>query len=118
MSIDADEMDTATTIAEEILRQIFGDDFTGCPVRLESIAAIVSRGLRRAEMEDELRGLYETAIEALHLLSTPPAHGAHLPPELMPSLLSDRLDSIHKLTQQLMATAAACQQETPLPQPS
>ena len=63
--MDADQ-GSANATAEEVLRLIFGDDFTGCPVRLEAVAEIVSRGWQRAALEDELRRLYEAAIDALH----------------------------------------------------
>jgi hypothetical protein len=112
MSMDADQ-GSANATAEQVLRLIFGDDFTGCPVRLEAVAEIVSRGWQRAALEDEMRRLYEAAIEALHAFSTPPAHGSHLAPEAMPALLSERLDSIHNLTQRLIETSIALKARIP-----
>ena len=118
MRIDSDQTDAATAIAEEILCQVFGEDFTGCSVQLETVASIVSRGLQRAELQDELLGLYEKGIEALHLLSTPPTRGPHFVPETLPALLSERLDSIHELTQKLLEATAACHTRTSLSHPS
>lgn len=108
MISDSYEYGAAEQTAEEILRTIYGDDFKGCTVRLETIASIVGEALKQgSEAWSEMRGLYEKAIEALHLLSTPPASTAQLVPENLPELLSSRLDTIHQLTQRLIDIPAA-----------
>jgi hypothetical protein len=43
--------------------------------------------------------MYEKLVEALDLLSTPPDPGAVTGPDQLRSLLGDRLDAIHSLTQ-------------------
>ena len=107
MTSDSDQMEAAGRAAEEILQAIYGDDLTGCAVRLETVAAVVFRAMRQAaEIDREMLGLYEKAVEALHLLSTPPVPGTLPAPQDMLALLSDRLDAIRQLTQKLIATNA------------
>ncbi len=96
----------ANATAEEILRTIYGDDFSGCTVHPDTIASLVYAALAgRLAADRELLELYEKAHEALELLATPPP-GAHAlaPPELQ-SLLGSRLDTIRNLAQKLRSTA-------------
>ncbi len=101
MSSDSQLHDLANAVAEEILRTIYGDDFAGCRVSLESIAAIVYDGfVGRAAADRELLELHAKGQEAIRLLATPPGGwklrscraGAAR------ALLSDRLDTIRTLS--------------------
>lgn len=86
----------AMQLAEEILRSIYGDDLLGCNVSLDSIAAIVGKGIKESGQPKELLALYEQVIEAVHQLSAPPAKMITDPTELQ-TLLSTRLDSIRDI---------------------
>jgi hypothetical protein len=108
MSSDAQLQALSNAVAEEVLRTIYGDDFAGCQVSMESIASIIYDGLvGRAAADRELLGLYEKAHEALHLLATPPPDGHALAPPELQSLLGERLDTIRGLTEKLIATTNA-----------
>src|SRR5262245_28586495 len=96
----------ATTVAEEILRRIYGDDLIGCKVSLQEIAAIVELGLKQ---QRELLEMYDKAIEAVNLLSTPPKTKEIPSPDELRSMLSDRLDAIRELTRKVMDTTARLQ---------
>ncbi len=97
----------STEIAEEVLRRIYGDDLAGCPVTLDEIARVIAQGAQqRNDQHRELIEMYEKAIEALNLLSTPPGPSDVTSPEQLRSLLGDRLDAILKLTQKVMETTA------------
>ncbi|HEY0455638.1 MAG TPA: hypothetical protein VGE41_04645 [Verrucomicrobiae bacterium] len=113
MSAQAQPDKFATAAAEEVLRAIYGDDFQGCVVRLEDIAAIIQRTMEaRAERDKELLGLYEKVVEGLHTLSTPPGTAVELGPNELRDLLSERLDTIRTLTTKVMQTTAKFQKET------
>jgi hypothetical protein len=104
MSSDAQLHDLANAVAEEILRTIYGDDFAGCQVSLESIGAIVYDGfVGRAAADRELLELHAKAQEAIRLLATPPADGHTLVPQELQALLSDRLDTIRNLAEKIIA---------------
>ncbi len=108
MSSDAQLREMANSAAEEILRTIFGDDFRGCTVRIETIADIVYEAMAgRAAVDRELLELYEKAHEALQLLATPPADAHALGPPELRSLLGDRLDSIRNLTERIISTTTS-----------
>ena len=93
--------------AEDILRTIYGDDFKGCTVSLDSIAAIVENAARKRDAQNhELLELYEKLVEALHLLSTPPEGDQVKDPKELGALLSERLDAIHALTTKTMETTS------------
>ena len=97
----------AQIVAEEILRTIYGDDFKGCTVTLDSIATIIEAGFKRQQGQArELLELYEKLVEALDLLSTPPDGGKVTDPNELRTLLSQRLDAIHALTTKTIATTA------------
>ena len=107
MAPDPASANAARAAAEEILQVIYGDDLSGCSVRLDSIVGIVSNAIGNASgTQTEMLALYEKAVEALHLLSTPPATGENLEPDALLALLSGRLDTIRDLTQKLISTAA------------
>jgi gamma-glutamylcysteine synthetase len=97
----------ANAAAEEILRLIYGEDFEGCAVSLESVAAVVMEAMQSKEsMDKELLELHEKVAEAVDLLSTPPGQNSPEEPGSLLSLLGQRLDSIHTITQKLNQTAA------------
>lgn len=91
--------------AEEILRTIFGDDLHGCPVSLDAVAKIIHQTLQQRSEEDrDLIDMYENLVHAIDLLSTPPASEQVSTPEALRSLLGERLDAIHALTQKTQKT--------------
>ena len=104
MSDPAQSGELASLLAEEILRTIYGDDLKGCPVSLDSIAAIIGKGITQRAPTNELLALYEKVVEAVHLLSEPPPAGTVADPKELRSLLSKRLDSIHAVTAKTMDT--------------
>jgi hypothetical protein len=105
MSADAGSDKLAMAAAEEILRTIFGDDLHGCNVSLETIAAIIKEAWReRFEESNDLIDMYEQLVEALDLLSTPPDSSKVPGPDELRTLLGERLDSIHALTQKTKKT--------------
>jgi hypothetical protein len=98
----------ANLTAEEILRTIFGDDLQGCNVTLDSIAAIIRETLvQRSEEDRDLIEMYEKLVEAIDLLSTPPQPDKVPGPEELRTLLGERLDTIHTLTQKTKKATAS-----------
>ena len=105
MSESARSDELATALAEKILQKIYGDDLAGCPVSLDSIAAVIASGLRNPPSGD-LLALYEKVVEAVHLLSAPPPAEKIADPKELQSLLTERLDSIHVVTTKTLETVA------------
>ncbi|MHA3771001.1 hypothetical protein ACXR0O_05620 [Verrucomicrobiota bacterium sgz303538] len=107
MSSDARLEKAATAAAEEILQRIYGDDFTGCTVRLDEISEVILRKLEERAQEDrQILELYEKAIEGIQLLATPPEAGSPLTPEELQGLLGERLDTIRSLATKIIDTLA------------
>lgn len=104
MSDNASSVEPSSLLAEEILRTIYGDDLKGCTVSLDSIAAIIGKGINQSAATSELLALYEKVVEAVHLLSAPPSAEKIADPKELQLLLSERLDSIHALTKKTMDT--------------
>ena len=95
----------ATLAAEEVLRTIFGDDLHGCTVSLDTIAKIIGDTIeQRSEEDKDLIEMYEKLVEAIDLLSTPPASEKVPGPDELRSLLGERLDAIRTLTQKTKKT--------------
>ena len=95
----------ATHAAEEILRSIYGDDLKGCPVTLDQIATPIQQALsQKVEGAKELLDVYEKVVEAIHLLSVPPENAKSLDANALRSLLGERLDMIHTVTQRTIDT--------------
>lgn len=95
----------ATHAAEEILRAIYGDDLKGCPVTLDQIAAPIQQALaQKAAGAKELLDVYDKVVEAIHLLSIPPENAKSLDANALRSLLGERLDMIHTVTQRTIDT--------------
>ena len=100
----------ASELAEEILRRIFGDDFEGCNVSLDEVASLIQAGTeQRGVQHKELAEMYEKAIEALNLLSTPPSTNGITDLAQLNTLLGERLDAIQKLTKKVINTTALLQ---------
>jgi len=107
MSAEPKPEHLAAFLAEEVLRTIYGDDFKGCKVSPDQIAAVLQTSLQQQQTQlQELLSLYEKVIEAVHLLSTPPGNGNVTEPAALQALLSDRLDQIHSVTTKTMQTTA------------
>jgi hypothetical protein len=107
MSTNAQPEKLASFLAEEILRNIYGDDYVGCTVSPDQIAAVIHKGLRqRQSQSDDLLELYEKVIEAVDLLSTPPDRTKVTDPEQLRTLLGERLDGIHAVTTKTIQTTA------------
>lgn len=93
------------TAAEEVLRQIYGDDLQGCQIGLSNIAAIIENALPPPLLQAEpLFDVYERLLEAIHLLSTPPGKAGTLNADELRTLLGERLDKIHSLTTRAQET--------------
>jgi hypothetical protein len=105
MGADAQLDKLAMLAAEEVLRTIYGDDFTGCNVRPETVAGIIREVItQRAAKDRGLMECYEKVVEGVHLLSTPPDISKVADPNALRSLLSERLDAIHAITTQTIET--------------
>ena len=97
----------AVHAAEEILRMLYGDDLKGCAVTLDQIAAPLQQMLDQSSASArELHEVYEKVVEAIHLLSMPPETAKTLDAHQLRSLLSERLDMIHSVTQRTIDTTA------------
>jgi hypothetical protein len=97
----------ASSLTEEVLRKIYGDDFKGCTVNPNDIAQVIHDGLATNRTQArELIELYEKVVEAVHLLSTPPDGTSVTDPNELRSLLSQRLDAIHAITTRTMQTTS------------
>src|SRR5262249_43585086 len=96
-----------SALAEEVLRAIYGDDFTGCCVNPNKIAMLIQDHLKQQQSQTrELLELYEKVVEAIDLLSTPPDGANITDPSELRALLSERLDNIHSVTTRTIQTAA------------
>lgn len=105
MSGEASSDKLAMLTAEEVLRAIFGDDLLGCTVSLDTVAKVIRDALQqRSEEDKDLIEMYEKLVEAIDLLSTPPAGDKVRGPDELRSLLGERLDAIHSLTQKTRTT--------------
>lgn len=114
MNPDSAHHAAALAAAEEVLRHIYGDDFTGCTVSLESVASVIARVFDGfGAQQRELLEVHEKATEAIHLLSTPPINGKNLTPPELQSLLGDRLDSIHALTGRILQATGSLREQDP-----
>jgi len=107
MSTEPQPSELAVSIAEEVLRIIYGEDYAGCNVSPATIATVIQNGLQTHDTATkDLIGLYEKVVEAVHLLSTPPDGNKVSQPDELRSLLSQRLDGIHAITSKTLKTTA------------
>jgi hypothetical protein len=105
MSTKAEPTRLAMSIAEEVLRIIYGDDYKGCNVSPTNIATVIQSRLQTNETShQDLVELYEKVVEAIHLLSTPPDVSKVTDPAELRALLSQRLDGIHAITSKTIQT--------------
>jgi len=101
----------AAFLAEEVLRAIYGDDFKGCQVQPDHIAAVIEQGLKTERTQTrELIELYEKVVEAIDLLSTPPESKDCKDPNELRTLLGERLDCIKAVTTRTIKTTTAARQ--------
>ena len=111
MSTDAEPDKLASFLAEEILRTIYGDDYRGCTVSPDQIAAVIQKGLQQRQTQtNDLLELYEKVVEAVDLLSTPPDSSKVTDPDKLRALLGERLDGIHAVTTKTIRTTALVRQ--------
>lgn len=97
----------AMATAEDVLRHIYGEDFHGCTVNLETVASIIQPALDLKVAQDrELLELYERLVEAVSLLSTPPQTTDVGGPEELSTLIGKRLDTIRELATKTIETTA------------
>jgi len=97
----------AVSVAEEVLRIIYGDDYQDCRVNPATISAVVQEGFNQHAIQtQQLLALYEKVVEAIHTLSTPPDLTAVKNPDELRNLLSQRLDGIHAITAKTQDTTA------------
>ncbi len=101
----------ANQAAEEILQTIFGADFTGCNVPIDSISSIVYDTLvAERTVNREMLELYEKANEAMRLAATPPPNANTLDPNQLRSLLGARLDMVRELTERIAAAGKGAEE--------
>ncbi len=97
----------ASFLSEEVLRKIYGDDFTGCATDPEDLARTIQERLTADQKQNrDLIELYEKVVEAVHLLSTPPTGDSVTDPAQLRELLSQRLDAIHAVTSKTIHTTS------------
>jgi hypothetical protein len=107
MSTNGQPGKLASFLTEEVLKTIYGEDYKGCSVNPDQLAAIIHDGLQRHQAQtDDLLELYEKVVEAVDLLSTPPDVTKVTDPEQLRTLLSERLDGIHAVTTKTIQTTA------------
>jgi hypothetical protein len=113
MSSNGQPEKLASFLAEEVLRTIYGDDYQGCTVSPEQIAAVIQKALQQRQVQtDDLLELYEKVVEAVDLLSTPPDVSKVTDPEQLRTLLGERLDGIHAVTTKTIQTTALVRRTT------
>ena len=101
----------ASSVSEEVLRRIYGEDFQGCTIHPEVITKLIQEALTTDRKEaGELIELYEKVVEAVHLLSTPPESNSVTDPVELRNLLSQRLDAIHAVTSRTLKTTGHVRQ--------
>ena len=89
------------------MRTIYGDDYKGCTVSPDQIAAVIQKGLQQRQARtNDLIDLYEKVVEAIDLLSTPPDPKQVTDPDQLRKLLGERLDGIHAVTTKTIQTTA------------
>jgi hypothetical protein len=98
----------ANAAAEELLRLIYGDDLAGCTVSVDTLSSVIAEAMAtEGKLNTRLLDLYEKSNEAVQALSRAPAPAQVSNPVELQALLSDRLDTIHALSQKLASLTAA-----------
>jgi hypothetical protein len=112
MNADPQPDKVARLIAEEVLRTIYGDDLKGCSVSLDQIGSIIHEAIReRLIYHEQIVQMYETVVQSLNQLSTPPDVSKVTGPNELRSLLSERLDAIHTITSKTIDMTARVKAE-------
>ena len=89
----------ARQTAEKILQLIYGDDFAGCAVSLDELAAIVDGSIKeQRDVNGEIIDAFKKVVEAVHALSTPPDPADVKDSKQLQDVLGTRLDSIREIT--------------------
>jgi hypothetical protein len=89
----------ARQTAEKVLQAIYGDDFAGCTVSLDDLAAIIDASIKeQTEINREIIDAFKKVVEAVQLLSTPPESGEVKDSKQLQEVLGVRLDSIREIT--------------------
>jgi hypothetical protein len=98
---------SAADIAEQVLQRIYGDDFKGCNIDPNEVAAIIEAGLKAHQQKSvDLLDLYDKVVEAIELLSTPPDAAKVTDPAELGKIISERLDAIRTVTTKTRETVA------------
>ena len=107
----------ASFLAEEVLKAIYGEDYHGCSVSPDQIAAVIEKGLQKSQAQcNDLLELYEKVVEAVDLLSTPPDVSKVTDPDQLRTLLGERLDGIHAVTTKTIQTTALVRRTAQAPE--
>ena len=92
---------TADAIAAQVLWRIYGQP-SEWKVTADEIATIIDQGLNDERRQHrELVEVYREALQAVDLLSQPPQWPEGPQREQLRSMLSDRLEAIHRLARQV-----------------
>jgi hypothetical protein len=98
MSEGTDPSKRSVIAAEQVLRKIYGDDFTGCTVTLDSIAKIIDDHAGAGTQKDKsLIQVLTKVMEAVQFLSTPPPQPQVQDAAQLGTLLGERLDGIRDI---------------------
>jgi hypothetical protein len=89
----------ARQTAEKILQLIYGDDFAGCAISLDELAAIIDGSIKEQRaVNGEIIDAFKKVVEAVHALSTPPDPADVKDSKQLHDVLGTRLDSIREIT--------------------
>ena len=99
LNMDSLPSTPARQTAEKILQLIYGDDFAGCAVSLDELAAIVDGSIKEQRVVNgEIIDAFKKVVEAVHALSTPPDPADVKDSKQLQDVLGSRLDSIREIT--------------------
>jgi len=99
LNMDSLPSTPARQTAEKILQLIYGDDFAGCAVSLDELAAIVDGSIKEQRaVNGEIIDAFKKVVEAVHALSTPPDPADVKDSKQLQDVLGSRLDSIREIT--------------------
>ncbi len=88
----------ALEAAENVLQKIYGADFQGCSVTLDSIAEIIQANLdSHTQDSTTMLSALREVLEAIELLSTPPAKSEIKDGTHLARLLGERADGIRAI---------------------
>lgn len=89
----------ARQAAEEVLQAIYGDDFIGCTISVDSVAAIIDSAIKDENRTvHELMDVLNKVLEAVHVLSTPPSPAEVKDTQQLQEVLGKRLDAIREIS--------------------